>query len=86
LARVEQERRPPVADFRIGARDVREAANERGVPETREGAGPADADSPEFSRGEPNDDPQPSARRRPELESQESRTDDADARKPEESF
>ncbi|HWD65002.1 MAG TPA: hypothetical protein VG405_07485 [Solirubrobacteraceae bacterium] len=53
---------------------------ERDVPEQREGAEPADADSPEFSRGQPLDDPQPSARRREELEDEESRTNDADVR------
>jgi hypothetical protein len=50
------------------------------VPEDREGALPADADSPEFSHGEPLDDPQPSARRRAELDTEESRSTDADVR------
>lgn len=67
-------------DFRKGARDVREEALEREVPESREGAQPADADSPEFSRGQPLDDPQPSAPRREDLESEEAETNDADVR------
>lgn len=65
-------------DFRKDPRDVREQALERDVPEEREGAGPADADSPEFSRGQPLDDPQPSAREREEPESEEEETTDED--------
>jgi hypothetical protein len=56
-------------DFRRDPRDAREQAAERDVPERREGAEPADDDSPEFSRGQPLDDPQPSAREREELQS-----------------
>lgn len=86
LPAVEEQRTPPPGDFRAGPRDVREEANERAVPEERPGAQPADADSPEFSRGQPLDDPQPSARERPELESDEARSDKADARKPEDDY
>lgn len=68
------------ADFRRGARDGREAASERGVPESRPGGEPADADSPEFSRGQPLDDPQPSSPERPELETKEDESDAADVR------
>lgn len=73
------EHRDP-GDFRSDAREVREEAMERAVPEQREGAEPADADSPEFSRGQPLDDPQPSARRREDLEGEEAETNDADVR------
>jgi hypothetical protein len=38
-------------DFRKDPRQAREKAMERDVPEQREGAEPADADSPEFSHG-----------------------------------
>jgi hypothetical protein len=38
--------------------------SERRPPEERDGAGPADGSNPEFSRGRPLDDPQPSARGR----------------------
>jgi hypothetical protein len=68
------------ADFRHDPRKAREAAGERGVPEERAGAEPADADSPEFSHGEPLDEPQPSTRRRHELDSEQSRSTDADVR------
>lgn len=68
------------ADFRQDPRDVREEAMKRDVPEDSEGAEPADADSPEFSRGAPLDDPQPSAPEREELESEEDETTAADAR------
>jgi hypothetical protein len=67
-------------DFREEPRDVREQALERDVPEQQPGAEPADADSPEFSRGHPLDEPQPSARRREDLEGEEAETDDADVR------
>lgn len=67
-------------DFRREPREVRESAGERDVPEPREGAEPADADSPEFSRGQPLDDPQPSAPRRQELEDEEDTSNDADVR------
>lgn len=67
-------------DFRRDPREAREEASERDVPEQREGAEPADADSPEFSRGQPLDDPQPSAREREDLESEEDETTDADVR------
>jgi hypothetical protein len=67
-------------DFRRDPRDAREQAGERDVPEQREGAEPADADSPEFSRGQPLDDPQPSTREREELESEEDESLDADVR------
>lgn len=72
------EREP--GDFRIAARVVRPQGDERGVPESRSGAQPADAHAPEFSRGIPLDDPQPSARWRPELSSEEDRSLDADVR------
>jgi len=78
MTQAPQNRSP--ADFRRAPRAAREAAAGRGVPEEREGARPADADSPEFSRGEPLDDPQPSARRRPELDREDSRSTDADVR------
>jgi hypothetical protein len=68
------------ADFRRGARDVREGGESRDAPERRDGALPADQESPEFSRGEPLDDPQPSARRREDLESEADRSTDADVR------
>jgi hypothetical protein len=68
------------ADFRDDPRAEREQANERGVPENRNGAAPADAESPEFSRGQPLGDPQPSARRREELETDEDSSTDADVR------
>jgi hypothetical protein len=68
-------------DFRRDPRAGREAAGaERETPEERPGAEPADADSPEFSRGQPLDDPQPSARERPELLTEEDETTDADVR------
>lgn len=61
-------------DFRKDARDVREQSAERDVPERSEGAEPADADSPEFSRGKALDDPQPSAREREQLETEDEET------------
>lgn len=68
-------------DFRRDPRMGREAAGaERDVPEHREGAEPADADSPEFSRGQPLGDPQPSARRRDEFLTEEDESVDADVR------
>lgn len=72
----------PPGDFREGAREQREAAEERGAPETGAGALPADADAPEFSRGEPLDDPQPSAPRKDELESAEDQEDKRDTESP----
>lgn len=63
-------------DFRKDPRDVREQALERDVPEQREGAEPADADSPEFSRGQPLDDPQPSAPERDDLENEQEESSD----------
>jgi hypothetical protein len=68
------------AEFRNDPREVRDQSKERAVPESRGGAEPADADSPEFSRGIPLDDPQPSARYREELEGEEAKTTDADVR------
>jgi hypothetical protein len=67
-------------DFRRSPRQDRDSAHARAVPEERDGALPADAETPEFSRGERLDDPQPSARRRPELDTQESLSTDADVR------
>jgi hypothetical protein len=72
--------RPEAGDFRRGPRDAREAAADRDVPESRSGAEPADDESPEFSRGQPLDDPQPSSRERPELETEEDESTNADVR------
>lgn len=53
-------------EFRARPRAVRKKAEDRNTPEPQTGAGPADQESPEFSRGQPLDDPQPSARPRPD--------------------
>lgn len=55
------------AEFRTSSRAEENRALDRDVPEARPGADPADTDSPEFSRGQQLDDPQPSARERPEV-------------------
>jgi hypothetical protein len=52
------------------------------TPEDRPGAGPADGDVPEHSRGEPLDEAQPSFRRRPELDTPESHGDASDTGPP----
>jgi hypothetical protein len=51
---------------------------ERRGPEEHPGAAPGDDETPEHSRGSVLDDPQPSAPRKPELESDRDRTDDGD--------
>lgn len=64
----------------IAAAVGREAADERRPPEHTPGAEPGDDRIPEHSGGTPLDEAQPSAPRRPELESDDARTNDADVR------
>lgn len=51
---------------------------ERDVPESGSGAAPGDDRTPEHSRGIPLDDPQPSAARREDLETEEEKTGEQD--------